>query len=196
MTIIRVQIKKVRRGLQRGISTVQIAVAILVGAILLMGGLGAFRYVTQATMNNDMANVSDLVSLTKQYGQTRGGYAAFTATNITTANLSGLNFFASSSGTGATTIAAMSSGKSVTAGPINVDTGTTTTPNGIRYSVVGYTGNECLDLVPKISNLVNRIEIPAGTLIKANGGTYTDATLSTACKAASDNVAMSVDIKG
>ena len=185
-----------RLGCQRGVSTVQIAVAILVGAILILGGLGSFRYVTQSTMNNDMANMSDLVSLTKQYSQTRGGTTAFTAANITTANLAGLNFFPTTSGSGAATIASMSSGKAISAGPINVDTGTTTSANGVRYTVVGYTGNECLDLVPKVSGLVNRIEIPAGTLVKANGATFADATLTTACKAANDNVTITMDVRG
>ena len=103
----------------RGVSTVQIAVALLVGVILILGGLGSFRYVTQSGMNGDLGNISDLVSLTRQYAQMRGA-SAFSAVNITTANLAGLNFFPSTSGTGADTVANMSSGKSVIVGPINV----------------------------------------------------------------------------
>lgn len=188
---------KARRSQQRGISMVQIAVAILVTAIITLGGLGAFRYITGSAMNNDASDVSDLVAMTKQYTQTRGGYSALTAANITIPNLAGLQFFANTSGTGAGTTAYTTSGKQFTAvAPINVDTGAAASPNGIQFVATGYLTKECLDLIPKLGSLVSRIEIPAGTAVKTSSTQLDLTQLTTQCNAGADNVTIVLDIHG
>lgn len=170
------------RKRQAGVSTIQVAVAILVGGILTMGGLGAFRYVTGANMNNDAAVIADWATQTKGYNNSRTG--ALNKTGITMTNLVNIGFLdvaratpaGSTGSTGGTTTGKVYTGVTMPSGkiltsvtPVKSGTGgawpDTATPeeagSAIKFELSGYNAGECQQLVPKIATVAVSVAVTA-----------------------------------
>ena len=82
--------QNIRRLAQRGITNVQILIAIGVGLVLLIGALAGMSYFNRAKVHNEVVAVADLKSNVVTYGAKVG---QFTAANTTMATLAGQSFW-------------------------------------------------------------------------------------------------------
>lgn len=164
-----------RRKAQQGFSNVQIAIGILVGAIIMLGSLGGYQYIVQAKVNNEVSTISDLRSATLRYGQFAG---AFSTTNVTLAILNGQNFFRSSgltvTGAGTTLAVTNQWGGAVTA--------TNSGGNFIDFTFNGVPDEACNEIARQLDNVVSQITINT-TVTKAIGAASNLATVTTQCAA-------------
>ena len=163
---------------QEGNSSIQTAIALMVGVILLIGAIGAYQYITQAKVNNDIAELSDLKNSTVRYGQSVG---TFTATNDTIAILTSLNFFPSPRVTGSGT-----AGAAVTnqwGGTIVPSLGTVNTAgDSLVFTYTGVPTSACRELVTKMDNIATAVSVNA-TATKLAGAATVAATAIPLCLA-------------
>lgn len=170
---------------QAGNAAVQTAITLMVGVILLIGTVGAYKYIGQAKIGNEINELSDIKNATVRYGQSVG---LFTSTNATIAVLTGLNFFPShnvtSSGTASATVSNQWGGTVTPAvGTIN------TAGDSLVFTYTGITTDACRELVTKLDNVASVITVGA-TTTKAAGASTVASTAIAAC-AAGDNLTMS-----
>lgn len=167
------------RARQRGYSNIQIAIGILVTIIALLGALSGYQYIQQAKVNNEISMLTDLKSATIRLG---GGRPLFTGTEITVANLSGMNFF-------------QGAGLTVTGATVSNQWGGTVTPSvgtisqagdSLTFTFTGVPTGACRELGTKVDNIAARVEI-GGTETKAPGGTTAIGDVVTGCNSATDS---------
>ena len=188
------QRRTARPSTQRGITTVQIAIGILVSIIALVGSFGGFQYVAQAKVNTDINILADLKTATVRYGSSLGN-GGFTAGNSAMAVLNNLGFFASTGltvGGSATepTVKNQYQG-AVTVLPAvvaDIDPGT----EGLTFTFADLPSAACRDLALRIDNLAHAIKAtPAKTgnasTVKALGKAMDPVAAATGC-AGSGNV--------
>lgn len=155
-------IKKFKK--QRGNSGIQTAITLLVGSIMLLGAIGAYQYIGEAKVGNDITELSDLKNATIRYGQSVG---VFTATNSTPAVLTSLNFFQSSRVTGSGTDAAVV--RNQWGGTIVPSLGNITNAgDSLVFTYTAVPTSACRELVTKLDNVVTAITV-GGTTAKAAG---------------------------
>ncbi len=149
---------------QRGNSGIQTAITLLVGSIMLLGAVGAYQYIGEAKVGNDITELSDLKNATIRYGQSVG---VFTATNSTVAVLSSLNFFQPSRVTGAGTDAAVVQNQ--WGGTIVPSLGNiANSGDSIVYTYTSVPTSACRDLVVKLDSIATAITV-GGKTTKAAG---------------------------
>ena len=166
---------------------ITILAGVALTAILLIGGLPALNAIFQGQANNDLGNITQMITQAKTWSATHNS----TFSGMTTQIASGYNWFATSTGSGTSTVGVLSSGASVTVAATNV----TSTNDGVAFTITGYKSNQCADLVQKVAPLVNSITV-GGTAVKANGGMVNDATAGTQCAAGADNTTIVLSVKG
>lgn len=174
--------KKLKR--QAGNAAVQTAITLMVGVILLIGAVGAYKYINQAKIGNEIAELTDIKNSTVRYGQSVG---LFTSTNATIAVLTGLNFFpaqnVTSSGTASATVSNQWGGTVTPAvGTIN------TAGDSLVFTYTGITTEACRELVTKLDNVASVIAVGATTTKTA--GSPTVASTAIAACAAGDNLSI------
>ena len=192
------QRRTARPSTQRGITTVQIAIGILVSVIALVGSFGGFQYVAQAKVNTDVAAMLDLKAATQRYGTSLGS-GGFTKDNVTTATLINLGFFGSSgfvlSGTIPSQTVANQYGGAVTAAvPTNSTDEIATLTEGISFTWNGLPSAACRELALRLDTLALSVQAKAGSSatfqkVKSLGAAMIPANAATGCaSASSDNV--------
>ena len=163
---------------QEGNSSIQTAIALMVGVILLIGAIGAYQYISQAKVNNDLAEIADLKNATVRYGQSVG---TFTATNDTVAILTSLSFFPSPRVTGSGTAAAVITNQ--WGGTIVPSLGTVNTAgDSLVYTYTGVPTSACRELVTKLDNIATVVTV-GGATTKAAGAATVAATAIPLCVA-------------
>lgn len=157
---------------QKGFSNVQIAIGILVGVIVLLGSLAGYQYINQAKVNNEVNLLNDLRNATVRYGNFVG---TFSGTNVTTAILTGMNFFPNG--------AVNNFGGSIVpaVGTIN------TAGDSIQFTFNGVSTYGCKQIATMVDNTAAIVTIN-GTTTKAAGAATVPATVGTACAAGDANV--------
>ena len=190
------QRRTARPSTQRGITTVQIAIGILVSVIALVGSFGGFQYVAQAKVNTDVAAMLDLKAATQRYGTSLGS-GGFTTSNMTTATLINLGFFGSSgfvlSGTIPSQTVANQYGGAVTAAvPTSTTDEIATLTEGISFTWNGLPSAACRELALRLDTLAWSVQAKpgSGTLqkVKSLGAAMSPANAATGCASAkSDN---------
>ena len=173
-----------RLNKQRGITTVQIAIGILVGVIALIGSFGGFQYIAQAKLNLDMNAMQDLKTATARYGSTLGT-GGFTTTNVTTAQLNNLGFFAGSGFTVTTTpaLSVLNQYGGAVSAAVGVVTGDV---EDITFTFAGLPSTACRGLALRVDSIAAATaaaNTAAGTVapIKAIGGTTDPVAAATNC---------------
>jgi len=161
---------------QEGNSSIQVAIGLMVGVILLIGAIGAYQYINQAKVNNDIAELTDLKNSTVRYGQSVG---TFTSTNSTIAILTSLNFFPNPRVTGSGTAAAAVTNQ--WGGAITTALGTVNTAgDSLVFTYTGVPTAACRELVTKLDNIATTVSV-GGTVTKAAGATTVAATAIPLC---------------
>jgi hypothetical protein len=173
---------------QRGITTVQVAIGILVSIIALVGSFGGFQYVAQAKVNTDVNYLADLKTATVRYGSSLGA-GGFTATNATLSQLNNLGFFNSTgmfvtAGTPPTVQHQYQGAVTVAVAAIDdIDLGS----EGLNFTFADLPATACRDIALRIDNLAHSIKAtPAKTggtasVVKTKGGTLDPVAAATGC---------------
>ena len=153
-------VHRAHRHAQRGITTVQIAIGILVSIIALVGSFGGFQYVAQAKVNTDMNMMADLKTATVRYGSTLGA-AGFTFANVNTDVLKRLGFFDSAGYgvyDGVKSTATHQYGGTVQAS-LPLDEGVMTpVSEGITFTWKGLPSTACRELALRVGTLAWSVE--------------------------------------
>jgi hypothetical protein len=165
---------------QAGISNVMLMIYLLVGAIVLLGGMGGLKYIDKSKVGNEVQELTDLKASTISLGNQRGG----TYAGITTASLAGLDFWPRNRITGAGAAATVTNQWK---GPVTAAAAQLNVPNdSIEYSYSGYPASACKQVVMDAAAIVNQITVGA-TLVKAANAPVDEAAMTTACDAGGDN---------
>ena len=173
-----------RKQAQRGITTVQVAIGILVSVIALVGSFAGFQYVQQAKVNTDVAAMADLKAATMRYGSVLGTNG-FTNGNSTVPQLISMGFFGSSAFSVTSTTAVLNQYQ----GQVSVALPTTTELpsnfDGLAFSFFGMPATSCRDVAMRIDNLATAIQGGGNgsvtTNIKVVGGTVIPENAISAC---------------
>lgn len=161
---------------QAGVSSVQVVVSLAVGALILVGGVGAFKYIEQQKMNNDMAELTDIrAGLVDFAGKHNTSFSAFSKEIGCRQQV----FPATRcSGTGATTTISNTWGGSYDFTAVNVSGGTN---NGARLSSTGYSDVACMKEIGYQWDQWAKIEV-ASKVVKATAtAVISDEDLNDAC---------------
>lgn len=155
------QRRKARPSTQLGITTVQIAIGILVSVIALVGSFGGFQYVALAKVNTDMNMMADSKTATVRYGLTLEA-AGFTTANVKTEVLKLLGFFDSAGygvygGVTASTATHQYGGTVEAALPLD-DGVMTPQSEGISYTWKGLPSTACRELALRVGTLAWTLE--------------------------------------
>jgi hypothetical protein len=177
-------IRLTRTKNQKGNAAIQTAITLMVGVVLLIGAVGAYKYIGQAKNDNEINEITDLKNSTVRLGQSMG---VFNSTDITTANLRTLNFFPANriitSGTGATATTTVNNqwGGAITVAVANV--ASAAAADGIAFTYAGVPKANCLDIVTKLDGIAETITV-AGTVTKAANAKSNISTVATQCSTA------------
>ncbi len=126
---------------QRGISVVQIAVTILVGAILILGGLAAFRYITGASMNNEAGDIAQIITQIKSIKSTNAD--SLVSTNMDSqAELEAMGLIYQTQG-----------GRVVAYLP------DATNKVPVQVTIPNFNQDECREILPKINKGINYLKV-------------------------------------
>ena len=143
-----------RKQAQRGITTVQVAIGILVSVIALVGSFAGFQYVQQAKVNTDVAAMADLKAATMRYGSVLGTNGFHTG-NSSLPQLISMGFFGSSAFSVSGTTAVLNQYQ----GPVSVaipnDLGSNF--DGLAFIFQGMPATSCRDVAMRIDNLAATI---------------------------------------
>ena len=186
----RVPTQRLRRAAQRGITNVQIIIAIGVGLVLLIGALAGLNYFTKAKVHNEVAAITDLKSNIVNYGAKKG---QFTAANTTMAILVGQNFWPDSAVTpaaaagGAPTVNNQWGGTIVCAPNALVNAG-----DSMLCTYTGVPAKACQELGTSLDDAAATVTINA-VVTKAQAAQTNSALVAANCGgAAGDNNTMAV----
>ena len=178
-----------RKQAQRGITTVQVAIGILVSVIALVGSFAGFQYVQQAKVNTDVAAMADIKTATMRYGSVLGTNGFHTG-NSSLPQLISMGFFGSSAFSVSGTTAVLNQYQ----GPVSVaipnDLGSNF--DGLAFTFAGMPATSCRDVAMRIDNLATTIKIFNGnsgltTTVKPLNGTLDAASVIAGCGPASNN---------
>lgn len=168
---------------QAGVSGVQVVVSLAVGALILLSGIGAFKYIEQQKMNNDMAELTDI----------RAGLVDFASKHNTSFSAFSKDIGCKQqvfpavrcSGTGASTAISNTWGGSYDFTVVNVSGGTN---NGARLSSTGYSDVACAKEIGYQWDQWAKIEV--GTTVVKSTATQTidDAGINTACAGGTNTI--------
>ncbi len=162
------QRRTARPSTQRGITTVQIAIGILVSIIALVGSFGGFQYVAQAKVNTDINILADLKTSTVRYGSTLGPGGFIATTNVTMAQLNNLGFFALTGLTVASDASVKNQYNGAVAVAVAANTDIEPGTEGLNFTFSGLPSAACRDIASRIDNIAHSIK--AG--IKAGGAVF------------------------
>lgn len=152
------KIKKItRRARQKGISTVQVAIGIMVSVIVLLGAIGGYQYVNQGKVGNEIAAISDLKVATVKYGSSVG---SFTASNTPVDTLNTWGFWNNSAFTWSSGSVANQWGGSVTV--------SAPTTSSLSFTFSAVPQSACIDLAGKLDNVADSITV-GSTSVKSTG---------------------------
>ena len=170
-----------RKQAQRGITTVQVAIGILVSVIALVGSFAGFQYVQQAKVNTDVAAMADIKAATMRYGSVLGTNG-FTNSNSSLPQLISMGFFGSSAFSVTSTTAVLNQYQ----GGVSVALPTEVSSNeGLAFSFLGMPATSCRDVAMRIDNLAVAIQGGGNnsvtTNIKVVGGTVIPENAISAC---------------
>jgi hypothetical protein len=179
----------VRQQAQRGITTVQVAIGILVSVIALVGSFAGFQYVQQAKVNTDVAAMADIKTATMRYGSVLGTNG-FTANNSSLTQLISMGFFGSSAFSVTSNTAVLNQYQ----GGVSVAIPNDLTSNfdGLTFTFAGMPPTSCRDVAMRIDNLATTIRIfnpnsGVTTSVKPLNGTLDAASVIAGCGPASNN---------
>jgi hypothetical protein len=172
----------VRQQAQRGITTVQVAIGILVSVIALVGSFAGFQYVQQAKVNTDVAAMADLKAATMRYGSVLGTNG-FTNGNSSLIQLISMGFFGSSAfsvSNGSIPVLNQYQGQVSVALPTEI-----TSNDGLTFSFFGMPATSCRDVAMRIDNLAVAIQGGGNNSVTHNikvvSGTMDPASVIAAC---------------
>jgi hypothetical protein len=166
---------------QAGVSTIIIAVTIAVGALAVVGGLYAFKYIGSMKVTNNAGEISDLRSSSVGYATSHGGRYQ----GLTLAVACSKGFFPDGrcSGTGASTTVTNQWGGSVTLTVVNL-TGANT---GAQWGMPGYNNKNCIEEITGIWNHAARISVNGSGVKTTTSQQLDDNTIISACEASNDD---------
>jgi type II secretory pathway pseudopilin PulG len=170
------------RKAQRGISLIQVLVAISVGGLFTyIAVVYGLDKVNQTKVQNEVTALADLKANVVAYGSRVG---TFTAANATSAVLVGQQLFPEGVVNGTAAAPVVSNGWG---GSITVAVGTVNTAgDSLVFTSPGYPEQACAVLGTSLDSVASRIVIGA-TVTKAAGGATDPAAVNTACAAGGDN---------
>jgi hypothetical protein len=148
--------QKLKAATQRGVSNIQVAIVVLVGILLLLGGLSGYRYIEQAKINNEIQTITDVRASVIRFGAFRD----LTGMDENTAATEG--FFAN---TTIRQVGGLVPGVFNQWGGLVTVTGTAT---GITLTQAGVPGAACIDLVTRLDGVANTVVVGSET-VKAAG---------------------------
>jgi PilS N terminal len=171
--------KKITSAAQQGYSTVQVAIGVLVGIIVLLGAIGGYSYVSGAKINNELQEITKLKDSVLKYSQTT---PTFTTSNVTGPILASMNFFPVGRYNATTNNVSNQWGGTIVpaAGTIAV------AGDSINFTFNNVPVGECQELTGKFETIADVIAI-ASTAIKDASHTFSQSAVLTAC----NNVAAS-----
>ncbi len=162
--------QKLQAATQRGVSNIQVAIVILVGILLLLGGLSGYRYIQQAKTNNEIQTLTDLKAQVIRLGE----FSPITLNATTGANqLGALGFFSNS------TIKVRTDGSAENTWGGDV-TAIAPTTSSIEFTYVGVPSAVCGDIATKLNAVADSINV-AGVEVKAAGADADIAAVATNC---------------
>ena len=178
------RIQRIAQKRQAGVSNIQIMLAILIGAILLLGGLGLTRWIDKTKVNNDLAELSELKARTVTYGSQHGGtFAGFTQEMAI-----GFDFFPSNRISGAVGSRVI---QNQWKGQITVVPHTINIANdGLLYTYTGVPSSACKDLAMQAGTIAARMAVGVVTVKASPVAALDEDALIKACDAASDNASL------
>jgi len=157
---------------QRGYTNIQLAIGMIVAVLILLGSIAGYKYIDQSKVNNELTILTDLKAATTRYGQFTG---TFTSSNMTTAILTGLNFFPNNSTT------------NQWGGTISAAVGTTSVAgDSIDFTFTNVPTYACKELGTKVDNIASIVTI-GSTKTKAAGAASTPLSVTTACATGDNN---------
>lgn len=176
------KIYRSNRKHMRGVSTVGIAITIMVSIIVLMGSVSGYYYLQQAKINNEVQLLTRLKQNTVRYGQVVG---TFTSSNVTLATLGTMGFFDDSLLTttetgGVVTGVTNQWGGAVTVAIVDVFT----TGDSIQFINQLVPSSVCADLGSRLDSIAIRVGVE-NTRTKESTGTSDLSKLQTACNSKS-----------
>lgn len=170
------------RSTQRGVSLINIAIILVVSALLTSAALLYYnRYTTKTRVQNEIQTITDLRANVVAYGARVG---QFTATNSTLAALAGQNFFPAQnvSGTGANLAVTNQWG-----GALTVALGTLVNAgDSLVFTSAGIPNAACAEVAGSLDNVASVISIN-DKQTKAAGGVTTAADVTTNCSSNDQN---------
>ena len=151
----------VNKSLQKGVGMVEIALGLVIGAIILVGVVNYFSTNSTAAQANQLG--SDMSML---IGKVKSSYSGQYA-NVTNARLNTGGFFART--TALTNVAGVVT-HSVGGGTLTAAPGTVTVANdSVKYTLTGIQDAACLPLVTSLARTATTLTV-AGNIVKAAGG--------------------------
>ena len=161
-----------RHSSERGYTNVQLAIGMIVAILITIGSIAGYKYIDQSKIGNELNVLTDLKAATVRYGQFSG---QFTTANMTTAILTGQNFFQNNS-----TNNQWGGTITPTVGTIN------TAGDSIAFTFTGVSTYACKELGTKVDGIASVVSINAVTT-KAAGASTVPLTVTTACADGDNN---------
>lgn len=152
-----------RRSRQRGVSLINVAIILVVSALLTSAALLYYsRYNTKTRVQNEIQTIADLKANMAAYGSRVG---ILDNNNASLAALVGQNFFPAQnvSGTGANISVKNQWGGEVTVTAVNTNAG-----NGLRFQYTTIPAADCTELAGSLDNIASSVEV-SGNGVKGAG---------------------------
>lgn len=168
---------------QAGVSTLTIVVALAVGALLLMGGASAFKYIDQTKANNDMQELNDIrAGLVDFSSKHNTSFATFTLDIGCKQQVFPAN---RCTGTGAATTVSNGWGGNYQVTAVSVTGGTN---NGARLQSSGYPDVACVKEITYEWNNWAKIEVGSTTVKSTVAQAIDDTAVNDACSAGTNTI--------
>lgn len=174
---------KIATARQAGVSSLQIVVALAVGALLLSSGAGAFKYIEQQKANNDMAELADIKAGAVDWASKHN--TSFNGLNLDIACRQQIFAQKSCTGTGAATAAANLWGGSYAIAATNVSGGTN---NGLRLTSPLVPDAVCMKQISYMWNDFALISVGTTGVKTTVTQAIDDAAINSACSGGSNSV--------
>lgn len=174
---------KLNPNRQRGIGAIQLIVVLAVGALVLLGGAGAVKYIGQQKATNDMEELSNIRGgLIGYASKHNSNFSAFTLDIGCRQQVFDAN---RCTGSGASTAVANSWGGSIQVTAVAVSGGTN---NGARVQSTLVPDDACMNEITYQWDQFAKIEVNSTTVKTSINQAIDDTTINSACSTGSNSV--------
>jgi PilS N terminal len=160
---------------QNAYTTVEVAIGVLAGLIILLGSVTAYAYIKDARTNNDLSLLTRLGDATQKYGAAN---TTFNSTNVSSALLASNNFFPPELVDSANGVI-----KNQFGGTITPEAGTLATAgDSINFSFTNAPADQCSNLLNAAAAQADFVSVGTA-VIKSVDVTYNPNTVGSICSA-------------